>query len=130
MATSYHLSHDALAALFAAIRADGRRILAPVDRDGRTELQEVAAPADVAQGHLQTILSAKETVFPKVERILSYTTAPGQVTLTDPEPAAAPTVLFGVRPCEATAFRASSRRRLGAVSSRALISSSRPRRAR
>lgn len=106
MATSYHLSHDALEALFTAIRSDGRRILAPVDREGRTELREITSPSEAAQGRLQTVLSAKEAVFPKVERILSYTLVPGQVDLKDQEPAAAPTVLFCVRPCEAKAFAA------------------------
>lgn len=106
MAGTFLLTRDALEALFAALRQDGRRILAPIDADGRTELQEVEKPQQVAQDYLQTILSAKETVFPKVERLLSYTLAPGQVDLKDAEPQAAPTVLFGVRPCEAAAFKA------------------------
>jgi sulfhydrogenase subunit beta (sulfur reductase) len=45
-------------------------------------------------------------VFPKVERLLSYTTAPGTVDLKDAEVKALPTVVFGVRPCEAKAFGA------------------------
>lgn len=106
MAGTYLLTRDALEGLFAALRQDGRRILAPIDADGRTELQEVERPQQVAQDYLQTILSAKEVAFPKVERLLSYTLAPGQVDLKDAEPNAAPTVLFGVRPCEAAAFKA------------------------
>ena len=92
--------------LFAAIQADGRRILAPTDRDGRSELNPVTSPAQVAKDYVQTTLSAKETVFPKVEQLLSYTTEPGQVDLQDAEPQAAPTVLFGIRPCEAAGFQA------------------------
>jgi len=106
MAETYKLTNDALDALFAAMRKDGRRVLAPVDADGRTELNEVDGPAQVAQDYVQTILSAKEIVFPKVERLLSYKTECGQVELHDPEPKARPTVLFGVRPCEAKAFAA------------------------
>jgi len=106
MADTFELSHEALNGLFAALRKDGRRVLAPVDSDGRTELNEVESPAQVAKDYLQTILSAKEVVFPKVERLLSYTTGPGKVELKDPEPKALPTVLFGVRPCEAAAFGA------------------------
>ncbi len=106
MADTFKLTHDALDGLFAALRQDGRRVLAPVDTDGRTELNEVDGPKQVAKDYLQTILSAKETVFPKVERLLSYTTAPGQVELRDAEPRARPTVLFGIRPCEAKAFAA------------------------
>ena len=106
MAETFKLTHDALESLFAAMRKDGRRVLAPVDADGRTELNEVDAPGEVAQDYVQTILSAKEVVFPKVERLLSYTTEPGQVELQDAEPKARPTVVFGVRPCEAKAFAA------------------------
>jgi len=106
MADTFFLTHDALESLFAALRRDGRRLLAPVDTDGRTELSEVESPSQVAQDYLQTILSAKGVVFPKVERMLSYTTAPGQVALQGAEPQALPTVLFGVRPCEAKAFGA------------------------
>ncbi len=106
MAETHQLTFEALDALFTALRKDGRRILAPVDGDGRTELNDVEHPAQVAQSYIQTILSAKEIVFPKVERLLSYQTEPGQVELQDAEPNAHPTVLFGVRPCEAKAFKA------------------------
>jgi formate hydrogenlyase subunit 6/NADH:ubiquinone oxidoreductase subunit I len=106
MAETFKLTNDALDALFAAMRKDGRRVLAPVDADGRTELNEVERPAQVAQDYVQTILSAKEIVFPKVERLLSYRTEGGQVELHDAEPTSRPTVVFGVRPCEAKAFAA------------------------
>ncbi len=106
MADTFKLTHDALDGLFAALHQDGRRVLAPVDTDGRTELNEVDGPKQVAKDYLQTILSAKETVFPKVERLLSYKTEPGKVELLDAEPHALPTVLFGIRPCEAKAFAA------------------------
>jgi len=106
MADTFILTPEGLEALFAALRRDGRRVLAPVDADGRTELREVEHTAQVAREYLQTTLSPKEIVFPKVERMLSYTTAPGQVELRSAEPRAVPTVLFGVRPCEAKAFGA------------------------
>jgi formate hydrogenlyase subunit 6/NADH:ubiquinone oxidoreductase subunit I len=106
MADTYKLSNASLDTLFAAIQADGRRILAPTDRDGRSELNPVTSPAQVAKDYIQTTLSGKGTVFPKVEKLLSYTTQPGQVDLQDAVPNAAPTVLFGVRPCEAAGFQA------------------------
>jgi sulfhydrogenase subunit beta (sulfur reductase) len=102
----FKITNDGLEALFAALRNDGRRILAPVDGDGRTELQEVQQASQVASDYLQTTLSAKGTVFPKVERLMSFTTAKGQVDLKDAEVKAAPTVLYGIRPCEAAAFGA------------------------
>jgi len=100
------LSRDGIEALFTALQKDGRRILGPVDVDGRIELRAIRHAADLAQDYLQTILSAKETVFPKVERLLSYTMEPGAVELKDATPAVTPTVVFGIRPCEASAFAA------------------------
>ena len=99
MAATFFLPHAALDTLFAALAAEGRRILAPTDRDGRTELNPVARPSEVARDYLQTILSAKEAVFPKVERMLGFTLGPGgAVALQDAQPRALPTVLFGIRP--------------------------------
>jgi formate hydrogenlyase subunit 6/NADH:ubiquinone oxidoreductase subunit I len=106
MANTFKLSQDSLGGLFAALRKNGRRILAPVSAEGRVDLKEVEAPAQMATDYIQSVLSAKEAVFPKVERLLSYTIAPGQVDLKDAEPNAVPTVLFGVRPCEAKGFGA------------------------
>jgi len=106
MADTYQLSSASLDALFTAIQGDGRRILAPTDRDGRTELNPVRNPGEVARDYIQTTMSAKAAVFPKVEQLLSYTLAKGQVDLVDPEPQAVPTVVFGIRPCEAGGFAA------------------------
>lgn len=106
MADTFNLTHEKLDGLFEALRNDSRRVMAPVDADGRTELNEVQKPDEVAKDYIQTILSAKDVVFPKVERLLSYATEPGNVELLDTEPRALPTVLFGVRPCEAKAFAA------------------------
>jgi len=106
MPDTYQLSSASLDLLFAALTADGRRILAPTDRDGRSELNLVSRPDQVARDYVQTTLSAKETVFPKVEQLLSYTLKPGAVDLVDAVPKARPTVLFGIRPCEASAFAA------------------------
>jgi hypothetical protein len=102
----FQLAPASLDLLFAAITAAGRRILAPTDQDGRSELNPVTRFDQVARDYIQTALSAKEVVFPKVERLLSYTLSPGKVDLADAEPAAVPTVVFGIRPCEASGFQA------------------------
>jgi formate hydrogenlyase subunit 6/NADH:ubiquinone oxidoreductase subunit I len=106
MADTYQISNASLDALFAALQADGRRILAPTDRDGRTELNPVTKPSEVAKDYVQTTMSAKSTVFPKVEKLLDYRTEPGKVELNDAVPSALPTVVFGIRPCEAAGFQA------------------------
>lgn len=104
MAERFLITTAGLEQLFAALEAAGRRILAPTARDGRTELCPVARFAEVSLDALQTALGAKETAFPRAERLLSYRMAPGRVELEGAKPEVPPTVLFGVRPCEAAAF--------------------------
>ena len=106
MADLNYLSTASLGLLFAALRADGRRLLAPTDRDGRSELNPVETPAQVAQGYIQTVMSAKAVAFPKVERLLTYTLANREVRLLDAPARAEATVVFGIRPCEAAGFAA------------------------
>jgi ferredoxin len=95
-----------LDALFAALAQAGVRVLAPRRMEGSVELAEVRSPADVSLDHVQTVSSAKSLVFPRVEAILGYRSAGRDVELLDPEPSVRPTVVFGIRPCEARAFRA------------------------
>lgn len=106
MAETRFLPSDQLDAFLAALAQDGRRVLGPTARDGRAELNPVTRAADLDLEGLQTALSAKETVFPKVERILEYSLGAGKVDLRDAEPNARPTVLLGIRPCEADGFGA------------------------
>jgi sulfhydrogenase subunit beta (sulfur reductase) len=106
MAGTYVIALDTLDALFAAIQRDGRRILAPVAVDGRIDLRAVQHAAEVSTGYVQSVMSAKDVVFPKVERLLSYTLSPGAVDLKDEPVRAVPTVVFGLRPCEASAVAA------------------------
>jgi len=106
MAGTYVLALDALETLFAALQRDGRRIVAPVAVGDRVDLRDVQRVADVSSGHVQSVMSAKDAVFPKVERLLSYTMTPGAVDLKDEPVRAVPTVVFGIRPCEAAAFAA------------------------
>ena len=104
MATTLKISAASLAALFAVLGDAGRRILGPAEVDGRIELKAVRTLAEVAGDQIQPVLSAKETAFPRVERLLSYRMAPGKVELQDYDPEVQPTVLFGLRPCEAAGF--------------------------
>lgn len=106
MSDEYTLPESAVGTLLGAITASGRRILGPKKVGGRTEITEIKTAADLARD-AQSTVSAKATVFPKVERLLKYRFEAGkQVALEDVSPNAQPTVLFGIRPCEARAFHA------------------------
>ncbi len=106
MTSRYQITPAALEALFSALAAKGRRVLAPRQVGDRVELGPVATPAEVAPSYVQTVASAKGVVFPKVEQILRYRTNGKDVALEEPEPISQETVVFGIRPCEARAFQA------------------------
>lgn len=106
MSDKYTLPESALGTLVDAVTKSGRRILGPKKLADRIEIADIKSASDLAtQG--QSTVSPKATVFPKVERLLSYRFESGkQVALDDVTPNAQPTVLFGIRPCEARAFHA------------------------
>jgi ferredoxin len=106
MTERFRIQEKQLAAVFEALKKDGRRVLAPRSTSGRVEIGEVSGPGDVAKDYVQSATSAKSVVFPKVERLLTYTMAGKDVAIDDAAPSPQPTVLFGVRPCEARAFAA------------------------
>jgi sulfhydrogenase subunit beta (sulfur reductase) len=105
MTDRYILSESSVSSLIDALTKSGRRILGPKEVAGRVEIAEIKTAAELAKKG-QSIVSAKGTVFPKVERLLTYKIEGKNVALNDAEPNAGPTVLFGVRPCEARAFHA------------------------
>ncbi len=107
MSARYQITPATLEALFAALAARGQRVLAPRRAGERIELGPVRTPAEIAPSYVQTVTSAKDVVFPKVEKILGYrTNGKDEVALEEPEPISQETVVFGIRPCEARAFAA------------------------
>jgi ferredoxin len=105
MSDRYTITESGVGALLAALTASGRRVLGPKLVADRIEIAEIKTFADIVQNG-QSIVSAKGVVFPKVERLLKYRFEGKNVALEDVEPQAQPTVLFGLRPCEARAFHA------------------------
>jgi sulfhydrogenase subunit beta (sulfur reductase) len=105
MSEKYTITESALGTLLDGIAASGRRILGPKQVADRVEITEIKTAAELARNGQSTV-SAKGTVFPKVERLLKYRFEGKNVALEDIAPNAQPTVLFGVRPCEARAFHA------------------------
>ncbi|HVO13467.1 MAG TPA: 4Fe-4S dicluster domain-containing protein [Vicinamibacteria bacterium] len=101
----YQLAPKTLEAIFAALARDGVRVLAPRRVDQHVALLPVKSLAEVALDAVQASGSAKAAVFPPVEQLLSFTGSGQDLRLQDPEPTAPPTVVFGIRPCEARAFK-------------------------
>ncbi len=105
MTDRYTITEASVGSLLDAIAKSGRRVLGPKKIAERIEITEIKTAADLAKDGQSTV-SAKGTVFPKVERLLKYRFEGKNVALEDVEPNAQPTVLLGIRPCEARSFAA------------------------
>ncbi len=101
------LQKSALEPLIGKLRGAGQRVLAPVARQdaGNTlTFAEVTGAKEIAADYVQTTESAKAAVFPRYEAMLRYKLAGKAVEPAELPVAAPPTVLFGVRPCDAASL--------------------------
>jgi sulfhydrogenase subunit beta (sulfur reductase) len=105
MSDKYSVTEAGLGALIDAVVKSGRRVLGPREGAERIEVTEIKSVGELARKG-QAVVSAKGTVFPKVERLLTYKIEGKNVGLSDVEPNGGAIVLVGVRPCEARAFAA------------------------
>jgi ferredoxin len=94
--------------LFNKLKSGGKRIIAPQEKNGKIIFIEVSSfwesiPSgkDIARDYIQTTLSPKQTVFPRYEEILSYQFENRNIKIDKETKKPVPTVLFGVRPCDA-----------------------------
>ena len=104
MAEAKLLKNDSLKGLFAKLKASGRRILAPRGKPGLILFEEVASPEAMASKYIQTTLSAKSAVFPRCEELFQYRFEGKDVKIEDRQLDPPPTVIFGLRPCDASSF--------------------------
>jgi len=105
MSEKYIVAEAAAGSLIDTLAKSGGRVLGPKEVAERVEIAEIKTAAELATDG-QSVVSAKGVVFPKVERLLRYRFEGKNVVLEDAEPQAKPTVLFGIRPCEARSFAA------------------------
>ena len=96
------LSAESLPDLFQAILQAGADLIAPVEEDGLLLFRKVETAREIALVEGNTAWSAKEFLFPRTEPLFHYRLAGENVELSDPEIPDRETVLFGVRPCDAS----------------------------
>jgi len=87
--------------LFKKIKSSDRRIFAPVEKDGKILFSNVDSYNAVASDYIQTTLSAKEILLPRCEEVLRFTTEQKSANINEVVTRVQPTVIFGVRPCDA-----------------------------
>jgi sulfhydrogenase subunit beta (sulfur reductase) len=100
------LKYSDLSKLIERFSSQGYAILAPVHKGKIVEIEPVQSLDAIALDVLLSTQSAKKAAFPKVEKVLEYTLAKAGVKQQDIDPAAcSETILFGVRPCDASGFK-------------------------
>lgn len=101
-----YISKDSLKNWLAKLDEAGKKIYAPVLKNGKTEFNYISSVDDISMDHIQTVQSAKAVAFPRTEKLFSYEKNKGDVTLTDYDPSTLPeTVVFGMHPCDAAGFK-------------------------
>lgn len=88
------------------LRSKGLPVLAPVKKGKIVEIEEVNSLDEIALDVLLSTQSAKKAAFPKVEKVLEYTLEKSGTIQHPVDPdAVEETILFGVRPCDASGFK-------------------------
>jgi formate hydrogenlyase subunit 6/NADH:ubiquinone oxidoreductase subunit I len=95
------INKNALMELFNKLRSQQWRIIAPVRCGDQVTFQEIAQKEDICEDFVQSTQSAKGVVFPPVEELFHYHIKKEGVDLSEQEKPIPPTLVFGLRPCDA-----------------------------
>jgi len=95
---------NSLDALFEKLREEGRQILAPRQKGDRIFFDRISSMEEMATDYIQTTVSAKSVVFPPWEEVLHYRFKDKETFMEDTDFEPPPTVVFGLRPCDAKSF--------------------------
>src|SRR5512133_1501441 len=100
----YILYHKDLEKLYNTLK-QGRTIIAPMLRNGRTVYGTVTGFAEISGDFIQTARSAKEIAFPRTEKLFGFHKDKNDVAVRDIRIEDFPEVIaWGIRPCDAAAF--------------------------
>ena len=99
------LTQENLLQLLGALASSGKYVYAPVRKGQKVFFAPVNDMQQIVFDYIQTTESPKEVLFPKTERLISFEYQGKEIAVTD-HVAAAPAerVLFGSRPCDASAI--------------------------
>ena len=98
------LKKESLGPLFEKLTAAGKRILAPRKTGDKIRFESATSPQEIVTDFVQSSVSAKQAVFPGVEEILSFCYSQKENKMNEKQAKPQPTVVFGIRPCDAAAF--------------------------
>jgi len=100
------LSSANISTFFNNLLQSGKVVVAPVlKKNGKVYFESVESYDQVSTNYIQTVYSAKSVVFPKVEELFSYSKKEdGSVEITNDLSNIPETVIWGLRPCDSSAF--------------------------
>ena len=91
--------------LFDNLIKSGKVIIAPVTRQsGKVFFERVYSYDQVEKEYIQTQFSAKSVVFPKVEELFTFSKTDNGIDIKDTLSSIPETVVWGIRPCDSSAF--------------------------
>ncbi len=99
--TTWRLTENDLRVWLDGLLDEGRRVVAPVEREGLRLFRAVRSAEEVGLDPGKTRWSPKEFLFPRTESLYSYTLGAEGPELRDPAPPEREQVLVGVRCCDA-----------------------------
>lgn len=99
------LKKESLGPLFDKLTAAGKQILAPKKTGDQVRFEPATSSREITTDFVQSSVSARGAVFPAVEEMLSFRCAAKETTLEKKQSKPQPTVVFGIRPCDAAAFK-------------------------
>jgi len=100
-----YIKKESLEKLYMKLSGAGRKMFAPVTKDGKFAFAYNPSYQDITYNHIQTTQSLKNTVFPKIEKLFNYTTNKENTSITDIDLSLIPqVVIWGCHPCDAAGF--------------------------
>lgn len=100
-----YISSNSLTNCLKKVQAEGVSIYAPATRGEQTDFRIINSIDEIATNFIQTVKSAKETVFPRAEKLFSYKKEKNEVRLQDYNAEELQEILaFGLHPCDAAGF--------------------------
>jgi sulfhydrogenase subunit beta (sulfur reductase) len=99
------ISKEALPELFGFLTSAGKKIFAPVRKEGFINFSFVSRFEDIEMDYIQTKMSAKSAAFPKIEKLLNYKITKEGQSFEEYDVNLFPeVVIWGAHPCDAAAF--------------------------
>jgi formate hydrogenlyase subunit 6/NADH:ubiquinone oxidoreductase subunit I len=96
-----YIRKGSLQKLYEIIKANSRSVVGPYARNGKISFKKIENYNELTTDYIQTTQSAKETAFPRTEKILDYSKNADGISVKGTDLNEIPDiVLWGVRPCD------------------------------